>query len=465
MDFWLLFVTRAVRMFSYGAITIIFMVSLLSRFNQHQVNILLTGILAGDLVMSLYLTTRADKVIGRRRVLMIGAVLKAFAGIVFAMFDNYYVLLVAGIVGVVSPTGGDVGPFLSVEQAALTQLVGHRVAKAGTSASAAITDIMARYQLLGAVFLALGSFTAGWLIRFVNQLNGINGTGAQAANDYSTAGDAYRLVYIIYTSMALVNLVIYFFLSPEIEVEVPKVQEVTTHSKTTGLRPESRLTVAKLCALFSVDSFAGGLVLQSYIAWWFMTKWALTPEVLGITFLVLNIVAGVSGLAAGWFVRKIGAINTMVFTHLPSNILLMLIVVMPTRETAVAMLWARYSISQMDVPARQAYVAVVVDPSERSAAGGWTGSARSVGVALAPLLLSALGSEEAPINSWAFASPFVISGILKILYDVTVYISFYTSRKVGSHGAEQKATSPKEEQAPPSVEVSSPEKSSPQSKA
>ena len=196
-------------------------------------------------------------------------------------------------------------------------------------------------------------------------------------------------------------------------------------------QPTTKAAVLRLSLLFGLDAFAGGLVIQSYLAWWFHTRWDIPHTDLGRIFFFVNIASGLSGLGAGFFVRRIGAIRTMVFTQIPSNVLMFLVPLMPSPFWGVAMLVARYSISQMDIPARQAYVAALVAPHERSAAGGWTNTARSIFVAGAPFLLTAMGSETAAAGSFAFNFPFFACAVLKSVYNAAVYVTFDGGKQPG----------------------------------
>jgi sugar phosphate permease len=177
----------------------------------------------------------------------------------------------------------------------------------------------------------------------------------------------------------------------------------------------SRSIVLRLSSLFALDSFAGGLVVQSIVAYWFFRRFGLSPAALGSLFFGANLAAGISALAAARIARRFGLLNTMVFTHLPSNILLILVPLMPTLPLAIAVLLLRFSISQMDVPTRQAFVIAAVDPSERTAAAGITGVARTTGAALAPVIAMPLIASLT--HSWV---PFVAAGGLKIVYDVVL---------------------------------------------
>jgi MFS family permease len=177
--------------------------------------------------------------------------------------------------------------------------------------------------------------------------------------------------------------------------------------------------VLKLSALFSIDAFAGGFVLQSILAYWFHVRFNVQPAVLGSIFFGANILAGLSALSAAWVASKIGLIRTMVFTHIPSNILLILVPLMPNLPLAIAVLLLRFSISQMDVPTRQSYTMAVVAPDERSAAAGITGIARTTGASLSPVVTGPLLANAALMNL-----PFYLSGGLKIVYDLLLYRSF-----------------------------------------
>jgi MFS family permease len=185
----------------------------------------------------------------------------------------------------------------------------------------------------------------------------------------------------------------------------------------------SRRAIFKLSALFSLDAFAGGFVVQSFVAYWFHVRFNAEPALLGSIFFGANVLAGVSALMAARVASRIGLIRTMVYTHLPSNVLLMLVPLMPTLPLAIGVLLLRFSISQMDVPTRQSYTLAVVEPDERSAAAGVTGVARTTGAALSPSLTGLLMSTTALLSV-----PFFLSGGLKIIYDVLLYRSFKSIR-------------------------------------
>jgi predicted MFS family arabinose efflux permease len=226
--------------------------------------------------------------------------------------------------------------------------------------------------------------------------------------------ESYRAIVMGYASMGAVLALMFNQLSPAVEVSAvarPAVQNRL------GLN-RSRGVVLKLSALFALDAFAGGFVVQSLVAYWFHVRFGVEPAVLGSIFFGANILAGISSLLAARVAARIGLINTMVFTHIPSNILLMLVPLMPNLPLAILVLLARFSISQMDVPTRQSYTMAVVDPDERSAASGVTTIARSIGAAISPSMAGVL------LSASLTSVPFLISGGLKIIYDLAIWLSF-----------------------------------------
>jgi MFS family permease len=278
-----------------------------------------------------------------------------------------------------------------VEQAGLTQLISDKKR----------TQFFAWYALVGSFATATGALTGGWLAQ-VLQDNG------------STAFEAYRVVLIGYAVGGFLLLFLFLNLTPAIEVgAVPD-----TTKRVLGLH-RSRGVVFKLSSLFAMDAFAGGLLVQSLLAYWFHVRFGVESGLLGSLFFGANILAGISALLAVRIASTIGLINTMVFTHIPSNVLLILVPLMPTLPLAIGTLLLRFSISQMDVPTRQSYTMAVVAPDERSAASGVTAIARSVGAAISPALTGLLFSIPVLFNV-----PFFLSGGLKIIYDLLLYREF-----------------------------------------
>ncbi|MBK9008935.1 MAG: MFS transporter [Anaerolineae bacterium] len=397
----LLFSTRIIRLFCYGFLSVILALYLAEAgFTETQIGLLFTLTLIGDAVISLWLTTSADR-FGRKRTLLIGAVLMLSAGIGFALTKNFALLALAAIIGVISPSGNEIGPFLSVEQASLTQLISNEKR----------THFFAWYNLVGSFATATGALTGGWLSQSL-QLSGW------------TTLESYRFVLVGYALGGFILLLLFLRLSPSIEVPTqyevrsPALSKVEGTQSTLGLH-RSRNVVFKLSALFALDAFAGGFIVQSMFAFWFFVRFGVDAGTLGSIFFGANILAGISALLAVPLANKIGLINTMVFTHIPSNILLILVPLMPTLPLAIGLLLLRFSISQMDVPTRQSYTMAVVAPDERSAASGVTAIARSVGASVSPMLTGFFFGIPALLSL-----PFFLAGGLKIIYDLLLFREF-----------------------------------------
>ena len=412
----LLFTTRSIRLFSYGLLAVV-LVLYLSELGMGDglIGLLLTLTLAGDTLVSLWITTRADRV-GRRTMLIAGALLMTAAGLPFGLSDDFAVLVVAATLGVISPSGNEVGPFLAIEQAALSQIVNDDRR----------TSTFAWYNLVGAFSTALGALAGGW------SAQALRGAGMDALS-------AYRVLVFAYAAFGLVLALLFSFLSRGIEAvpEAAAFAAAPSSAPSAGPRRaaasanflglgESRRIVAKLAALFSLDAFAGGFVVQSIVAYYFHKRYGVEPGLLGSIFFGANVLAGLSALSAAWVAKRIGLVNTMVFTHIPSNILLIMVPLMPSLPLAIAVLLARFSISQMDVPTRQSYTMSVVKPEERSAAAGLTGIARTTGAALAPALAGQLIAAPALAGA-----PFLVAGILKIVYDLLLYAGFRKADRKG----------------------------------
>lgn len=389
-DGWILFGARILRMFAYGFLSVILVLHLAELgFSEGRIGLLLTLTLVGDTLLSLWITTNADR-IGRRRMLMAGALLMLGAGIPFALSGDFLVLLIAATLGVISPSGNEVGPFLAIEQASLSQIL----------PDDRRTGVFAWYNLAGSMATALGALAGGWTAQ-VLQARGMQPLAS------------YRVLLLAYAAFGVLLLAGFGILSRSVEAPTAPQKKGLF-----GLH-KSRKTVFKLSALFSLDAFAGGFVIQSVVAYWFHVRFGVAPGVLGSIFFAANILAGLSALYAVKLAKRIGLINTMVFTHIPSNVLLILVPLMPTLPLAITVLLLRFSISQMDVPTRQSYTMAVVDPDERSAAAGVTGIARTTGASLSPALAGQLLAVPALAGL-----PFIVSGTLKIAYDLLLYRNF-----------------------------------------
>ncbi|MBI1756943.1 MAG: MFS transporter [Fimbriimonas ginsengisoli] len=385
-----LFASRSIRLFAYGLASTVLALHLAALgYGAGGIGLLLSLTLVGDTVISLGFSLKADA-IGRRQTLILGAGLMALAGLAFAMGSGFALLCVAATIGVISPSGNEVGPFLAIEQAALAQVV---VAERRPL-------LFAWYHLAGAFASAGGALAAGW------------GVHALTTVGWTDVG-GYRAVFGLYGALGILQLAPFLMLGRGVEVPL----EERGPSAKFGLH-RSRAKVLRLCALFSLDSFGGGFVVQAFLAYWFHVKFGARPEAIGSILFGANLLSGLSGLPAAWLARRIGLVNTMVWTHLPSNVLLAAVPFMPNFGWAIGCLLARFSISQMDVPTRQAFTIAVVEPDERSAAAGMAGVARTIGASLSPILSGSLVAA-----SW-LGTPFGLAGGLKIVYDLLLLKGF-----------------------------------------
>ena len=385
-DGWLLFASCAVRSFAYGFLSVILGVYLDSiGLSPVSIGWIFTAALAGSAAMTLVMTSVADR-FGRRALLVAGAVFMAVAGGAFAVSDHPLVLALAAIFGTISPSGKDVGPFLSLEQAMLPQ----------TTEDKQRTAVFSAYNLVGSFAGALGALAVG--LPPLLSLSAIAG---------------YRLLLWSYIAASVLLALLFARLSPRVEANI----QSPSHRRHVGLK-KSRGMVARLAGLFALDAFAGGFIVQSIVAYWFYLRYGTDLSALGGIFFGTNLLAALSFLAAPALARRFGLLNTMVLTHLPSNFLLLLVPLMPDVKWAVTMLLVRHLLSQMDVPTRQSYTMAVVAPEERSASAGMLSVARNVGAAVAPVFTGAI------LAAPSLGLPFLLAGGLKIVYDLWIFALF-----------------------------------------
>ncbi len=385
-DGWLLFATCGVRSFAYGFLSVVLGLYLDAiGLSTTAIGGIFTAALAGGAVMTVIITAVADS-FGRKSLLTVGAALMALAGWVFAVSDDPVSLTIAAIFGTISPSGKEVGPFLSIEQAMLPQ----------TTQDRHRTAVFSAYNLVGSFAGALGALAVGLPSLFT--LAPVSG---------------YRFLVWGYVLSAIVMMVLFALLSPRMEAKTK------TNGQTDKIGVQkSRSIVAKLAGLFALDAFAGGFIVQSIVAFWFYLRYEIDLNALGGIFFGTNLLAALSFLAAPAIARRIGLLNTMVFTHLPSNFLMLLVPFMPSVELAVAVLLVRHLLSQMDVPTRQSYTMAVVDADERAASAGILSVARNAGAALAPLFTGVV------LASPSLGLPFLCAGGLKVVYDLWIFIVF-----------------------------------------
>jgi MFS family permease len=385
-DGWLLFATCGVRSFAYGFLSVVLGLYLDAiGLTTAAIGWIFTAALAGGAVMTIVITAVADT-LGRKILLISGAILMAIAGWVFAVSNEPIWLAMAAIFGTISPSGKEVGPFLSIEQAILPE----------TTQDQHRTTVFSAYNLIGSLCGALGALAVGLPSLFsIPQITG------------------YRFLVWGYVICAVVMMVVFLLLSPAIETR----NQTVSRKRVIGVR-RSLGIVAKLAGLFALDAFAGGFIVQSIVAYWFYLRYETDLNTLGGIFFGTNLLAALSFLAAPAIARRFGLLNTMVFTHLPSNILLLLVPLMPNLELAVVMLLARNLFSQLDVPTRQSYTMAVVDSDERATSAGILSVARNAGAALAPLFTGAV------LAAPSLGLPFLLAGGLKVVYDLWIFAVF-----------------------------------------
>jgi MFS family permease len=391
----ILLVTRSIRSFGDGFVSVL-LASFLAElgFSGWRIGAVATATLLGTAAATLAVGAYADR-LGRRRTLLLAALLAAATGIALASTTAFSLLLLVALVGTLNPSAGDVSVFLPVEQAVLPQTV----------EAPRRTALFARYNLAGALASACGALFAAtpelaerWI-------------GADALA-------VMRGMFVLYSLLALVNLAAYRRLSPSAEARSGRSDAAVRPGWFGTPLHRSRGIVLQLSGLFALDAFAGGFIVQSILALWLFERHGLSLDQAAVIFFAAGIFTAFSFLAAARVASRVGLINTMVFTHLPSNLLLILVALMPNAWLAVVMLLARQSLSQMDVPTRQSYTMAVVDPDERAAAASVTGVARSVSSAGSPVLAGAL------LNVTAFGWPLVIAGSLKVTYDLLLLLRF-----------------------------------------
>ena len=376
---------RALRGFADGLVSVL-LAGYLTRlgFTPFEVGAIVTGTLLGSAALTIALGLAAHR-LPRRPVLLGAAALMLATGIGFATTSGFWALLVIAVVGTLNPSAGDVSVFLPTEQAALAQTVsGHER-----------TRLFAWYNVGGNLTGALGSLASG-LPAIAAHVYGIDLLVAERAG------------FVLYALVAIVVARLYLQLGSEVE----------TRTAPGGPLARSRRVVMQLAALFSLDSFGGGFAVQSLLVLWLYQRFALSVAAAGAIFFGAGILSALSQLVSPILARRIGLIRTMVYTHLPANLFLVVAGLVPDVRLAVAFLLARAALSQMDVPARQAYVMAVVRPEERAAAASVTNVPRSFASALPPLFTGAMLTHSAV--GW----PLVCGGLLKALYDVLLLAQF-----------------------------------------
>ncbi len=378
--------TRSLRGFADGVVSVLLADYLIRLgFTPTEVGVVVTATLLGSAALTIAVGLSAHR-LDRRSLLLGASALMLFTGLLFAGLRSFWPIVVTAFVGTINPSAGDVSVFLPTEQAVLAETVRARER----------TSIFAWYNLVGTFAGAVGALASGLPDRLSRSL------GVEVLT-------AERGAFLLYGAMGVCTAVVYARLS--------RALEVNSGQKARPLAQSKRI-VLKLAAFFSLDAFGGGFVVQSLLVLWLYRRFQLSPEVAGAVFFGASLVGALSQFVSSWLAARIGAIRTMVFTHLPANLFLIVAGVVPTAPLAVTFLLLRASLSSMDVPARQAYVMAVVPPEERAAAASVTNVPRSLASAIPPSLTGLLLAHS------SFGWPLIFAGLLKALYDVLLLAEF-----------------------------------------
>jgi len=383
----LLVLARSLRGFVDGAVSVLLASYLTDLgFSPVQIGLLITGTLLGSAALTLATGLYAHR-LSPRVILLAACALMLMTGLGFAGVTAFWPLLVIAVAGTLNPSSGDVSVFLPTEQALLTRTIDDR----------GRTALFARYNLAGIFFGALGALASGLPVALARRA------------DWDLV-DAQRSGFVVYAMAAVLLALVYRRLSPAVDPEPA--------ASTAGPLSTSRALVLRLAALFSVDAFGGGFVVQSLLALWLFRRFGLSVETAGALFFAAGLLSATSQLASAWLAGRIGLIRTMVYSHIPSNLLLIGAALAPSAPVAIALLLGRMALSQMDVPARQSYVMAMVPPAERAAAASVTNVPRSLASASAP----AIGGVLLSLSS--FGWPLVLGGVAKLVYDLLLLAQF-----------------------------------------
>ena len=383
----LLIANRATRTFGYGFVSVLLAIYLKLLGGDDATVVASLGLsLVTGAVLNILVGYFGDR-FGRRRAMALFGLLMVVSGVLLAVAPTLAFALAALALGATSPTGTEVSPFLSVEQSIVAE-----VAKSGQR-----TRAFATYNLLGSLGAAAGALASG--------------IPNAVAGGVPATVDPLRPMFLLYAVLGVVAALI--------SIALPASVEIGPHSERTPLSAQSRSRVARIAALFGVDSFAGGFVLLSFVSLWFYTRYPESRELLPLIFFAAGVLSALSFLVAARLGERVGLLETMVFTHIPSSLLLIAVPLAPGFLPALAAYLARMALSQMDVPTRQAYLAGIVGRDERTAANAATNTTRNLAQSIGPFssaaLVSALGS---------LSVPFLVGGGLKIVYDLAIFTAF-----------------------------------------
>lgn len=415
---------RFFRLMAFGQISVILAQFFDAHgFSQDKTGLFMSLTLAGDVGLSLFLTTYGDR-LGRKNVLLIGAGLMTLSGLVFFHESNYYLLLLAAICGVISPSGAEVGPFRAIEESTLAQL----------TTLEARPDVFAWYTLLGSLGAALGALIGGWTVQLAQE------------RYHFTKLEAYKTVFLTYAVIGFIKFIASLFLSVKVEAPADETEpllandqenatqeqaEVRNNIKRRGglakllpnISPESQKIITTLCLLFAIDSMGSSLANFSWISYYIQRKFDISTGFLGSVFFTTGIVAALATLVGSGISRRLGPLLTMVVTHLPSSALICLLPVPSTVRGIITILAIRACTAQMDVAPRQAFLSAVVLKNERTLVMGWVGTVKTLAQLPGPYITGYLARHD---KQWI---AFVAAGSLKVIYDLSI-LSYFTKVKL-----------------------------------
>ncbi|KND88112.1 putative membrane protein [Tolypocladium ophioglossoides CBS 100239] len=466
-DTWLVILARTCRMFAFGAISLIFALFMSSLdFSDVRIGLFMTMTLAGDVVLSLLVALVADR-LGRRRILFAGGLLMVLSGAAFNVFENYWILLFAAVVGVVSATGGDFGPFRSVEESTLSHLTTLRTR----------SDVLSWYVTTSSLGSAVGTEIAG---RLVGVLRGLKG---------QTATGAYHSMFWVYIVMGTMTMVLTLLMSDRCEATEavptgakatepllgaerqvgasddgrddsrdvqaspvgvrpetasqgslrarPLLRRLWGASRLAQISPESRSVVYQLWTLLTIDSLADGMVSYTLTNYYLARKFRLSESYLGDIMSTSYLLMSISTVFAGPLARRLGLVNTMVFTHIPSSAAVLLFPIPRSVGLTIALLFIRTGLNNMDQAPRAAFIAAVVRPEERTAVMGITGMLRTLASAIGPSLTGFLAGTD------RFWIAFVVAGALRIGYDIGLFCLFVGLKLDADESTDDRVASPR----------------------
>lgn len=452
-DAWLVILGRSCRMFAYGANSLIMALFFSSlQFSDFQIGLFMTLTLLGDVLLSLFMTLVADRV-GRRRILLAGASLMVLSGAVFAISENFWILLVAAVVGVISATGGDFGPFRAIEESTISHLTTPKTR----------SDVLSWYVTVSSLGSAAGTEFSGRAVDFLRKLNGW------------TITNAYHAIFWLYIVMGIVTIIVTLLMSDKCEVaETPPEAEASerllderqqgaeaadedndednqdlnsapVHKPETPqkkilfaqISSETRLIMYKLWFLLTIDSLADGMVSLSLTYYYIDRKFHLSKSTLGDITSASYLLSSCSTVFAGPLARHLGLINTMVFTHLPSSTAVLLFPIPQGVPLTVTLFFIRTGLNNMDQAPRTAFIAAVVKPEERTAVMGITSMLRTLASAVGPSVTGLLAGND------RFWIAFVVAGALRICYDLGLFAMF-VNMKLHTHESKDQVNSPRQ---------------------